>query len=64
MTHPDNRSLWGMTDLDSRRAHDVGDVCDKLIDFQLERLGWSEPQNNREAGGSNKAPASNSNGAA
>jgi hypothetical protein len=60
MTQPDNRSLWGMTDLDSRRAHDVGDVCDQLFHrLNLEMLGWSEPQNNREAGGSNKAPASN-----
>ena len=44
-----NDSLHGMI-----RAHDLGDVCDKLIDSQLERLAWLEPKSQRREREPNK----------
>jgi hypothetical protein len=47
------RSAYGMI-----RGHDFGDVMDKIIDKQMERLAWLEPKKStRERGTGNSLPS-------
>jgi hypothetical protein len=45
------RSAYGMI-----RGHDLGDVMDKIIDKQMERLAWLEPKKSTRSGSVSKKP--------
>jgi hypothetical protein len=51
-----------MTAAQSRRAHDIGDICERMIDLQLERLSWLEPKQSTRGGRASNKPRPVNNG--
>jgi hypothetical protein len=51
---------FGMTELNARRAHDISDYIDLLWSKSRQWKAEEDQQDNREAGSAQEAPARNS----